>query len=115
MNNNVAVAEAYYTAMAKKDAAGMEKCLHAQAQLKGPVAQWKGKSEVIEAAKKLFPVLKALTIRAKFGAGDQTVIIFDLDLIPPLGNVPSASFMTFQDGLIAKIELFFDARPFEKK
>ena len=33
----------------------------------------------------------------------------------PIGMIQTAALMTFKDGLIARIELFYDARPFEKK
>lgn len=112
---NIEIAFAYYTALQEKNLEGMSKYLHPNVQMKNPLAQLEGKEAVLEAANKLIPLISTLTIRGKFGAENQTVIVFDLELHPPIGNVPSASLMSFQDNLIATIELFFDARPFEKR
>jgi len=43
------------------------------------------------------------------------MLVYDLDFPAPVGKLPTAGLITFQDGLIAKIELFCDGRPFEKK
>lgn len=113
--DNVAVAEAYYTAMGEKNFSGMEKYLHPNVQFSSPLGELKGREAVLEGAKKFVSFVNRLTIRAKFGAGDQAVLIIDSDCAAPIGNFPAASLLTFQEGLIAKIELILDARPFEKK
>ncbi len=113
--NNVAIAEAYYTSMAKKDIASIEKHLHPKVQFIGPLAKMMGKEAVLESIKKFASFFKTLTIRAKFGYEDQAMVVYDLDFPEPIGNLSSAALMTFHEGLIIKIELFFDARPFEKK
>jgi len=115
MNNNIAIAEAYYTAMAEKNIAGMEKYLHPDVRLISPLAEILGKEAVLESAKKLIALFKTLTIRAKFGSEDQAMLAIDLDYPAPIGNLRTAVLMTFKDGLITKNELFFDARPFDKK
>ena len=113
--NNAAIAEEYYTLMGKKDIESLEKHLHPKVQFTGPLAKMMGKEAVLEATKKFASFFKALTIRAKFGFGDQAMIVYDLDFPEPNGNLSSAALMTFHEGLITKIELFYDARPFEKK
>jgi len=113
--NNVAVAEAYYTAMKEKNVEGMGKYLHPDVQFKGPLVEIKGKEAFLEAAKGFVTFFKTLTIRAKFGSGDQAMVVYDLDFPEPVGRLPTAGLITFQDGLIAKIELFCDGRPFDKK
>lgn len=110
--DNVAIAEAYYTAVGKKDFANIEKYLHPDVQFKGPVSQYMGKKELLEGTKKFTSFFNALKIRAKFGAGDQAVIVYDVDFPLPIGHCPSAALMTFEKGLITKIELFFDGSPF---
>jgi len=80
-----------------------------------PLAKMTGKEAVIEAIKKFASFFKTLTIRAKFGFGDQAMVVYDSDFPEPIGNLSSVALMTFYEGLITKIELFFDARPFEKK
>lgn len=113
--NNIAIAEAYYTAMGEKNVAAMEKYLHPNVRAIGPLGEMIGKEAVLEAVKKLIIPLKTLKIRAKFGSGDQVMLALDLDFIEPIGNLPSAVLLNLQHGFITNTELFFDARRFEKK
>lgn len=112
--NNVAVAEAFYTAMGEKNIAALEQYLHPDIHFIGPIAELKGKGDYLEALQRFVTLFKTLTIRAKFGSGDQVMLAYDLDIPPPIGKFPTAVLLTFQEGLIAKIELFCDGRPFEK-
>ena len=74
-----------------------------------------GKETVLEAAKGFTNLFKTLTIRTKLSSEDQAMIVYDLDCSAPIGNIRVAALFSFQDKLIAKIELFFDARSFEQK
>lgn len=112
--NNEAIAEAYYTAMGEKNIAGTEKHLHPDVQFSSPLGKMMGKEAVLDAIKKFTTLFKTLTIRAKFGSENQATIIYDLECSEPIGKLSAAALMTFKDGLIVKIELFFDARPFDK-
>src|SRR5258708_7516304 len=113
-NNNVAIAEAYYTAMGQKNIADAAKYLHPDVQFTGPIMQIQGKEEVMEAIKRLTSFCKAITIRAKFGSGNQAMVAYTIEFPAPIGNIPTAALLTFQDGLIAKVELFFDGSPFKQ-
>lgn len=108
--DNIAVAEIYYTAWGEKDIARMERFLHPNVQLITPLEETVivGKEAILERLKKGAAFFKALKIRAKFGSGNQTLLVIDLEYPAPMGNLRSASLMTFQEGLISKIELFFD-------
>ena len=112
--NNIAIAEAYYTAVAAKNISSVEQYLHNNIQLIGPFGKTAGKSAVTEAVKKFASLFESLTIRTKVGSENHVVIIYDVKFSEPIGNVRSASSMTFERGLIKNIELFFDARPFVK-
>jgi ketosteroid isomerase-like protein len=112
---NVTTAEAYYKAWSEKDIARMRSYLHPEVQFLSPVAQLSGREAVLEAAARPLPILQGIDMRARFGAADQVMLAFDLRLAEPIGVVRSAVLMTFKDGLIARNELFFDARPFEKR
>ena len=110
--NNVATAEAYYTAFGKKSIAEMEQYLHPDVHFVGPFAQLSGKKAVIEAAKTFAKMFNTLTIRVKFGSDDQAMIVYDFDWLDLGKTFSAAVLMTFHDGLIAKVELFYDSRPF---
>jgi ketosteroid isomerase-like protein len=112
---NIATAVAYYQAMNKKDLAVMEKYLHPEVRLIGPLSDITGKDAVLGAVKYLLTAFNKLTIRAQFGAGEQVMLAYDIDFPVPIGVSRAAVLLTFQDGLILRYELFFDARPFEKR
>lgn len=109
---NLATAVAYYTAMSKQDFEGLEKYIHPEIEFIGPIAPMRGREAVLKAARGFAPMIKSLKIRAKFTSGDQVMLAYDYDFAEPIGNSRAASLMTFQDGLIVKQELFYDARPF---
>jgi ketosteroid isomerase-like protein len=113
--NLAAVAEAYYKAVGAKDIKSLEKYLHPDVQFIAPLAKTKGKDAVLESTKSFTAFLKTLTIRTTLGSDDQAAVVYDVDCPAPIGNIPTVSLMTFREGLISKIELFYDARPFEKK
>jgi hypothetical protein len=99
---NLATAIAYYQAMNNKDLSALEKYLHPEVRLIGPLADITGKDAVLGSVKHLVALFNKLIIRAQFGAGDRVMLAYDM-------------LLTFQNGLIIRYELFFDARPFEKR
>jgi ketosteroid isomerase-like protein len=111
---NIATAVAYYQAMNNKDLSALEKHLHPEVRLIGPLAEITGKDAVLNSVKHLIDFFNKLTIRAQFGAGDRVMLAYDIDFPAPIGISRAAVLLTFQDGLIIRYELFFDARPFEK-
>ena len=111
---NVASAEAYYQAMNDKDLSSMALHLHPDVRLVGPMDALTGKEAVLEAANRLFNLIKSIKVHAKFGSDDQAMLTYDMDFAEPVGVCRAAALMTFKNGLIARNELFFDARPFEK-
>ncbi len=113
-NSNLSIAEAYYTAMAEKNVSAMEKYLHPDVKLIAPLAEAIGKKGVLEVITKATSIFNALTIRAKFGSDDQAMLAYDVNFPAPIGKVASAVLLTFQDNLILRIELFYDARQVEK-
>jgi hypothetical protein len=112
---NIASAVAYYQAMNNKDLSGIEKYLHPEVRLIGPLADITGKDAVLNSVKHFLAVFNKLTIRAQFGTGDQVMLAYDLDCPAPIWLFRGAVLLTFQEGLIIRYELFYDARPFVKK
>ena len=114
-HNNVALAEAFYTAMGEKNVGTMEKYVHPDIQFTAPLAKLQGKEAYLEALKGFATFFKTLTTRATFGEGDQAVVVYDVDCPAPVGKLPSVALLTFQEGLIIRVELFYDARSFDQK
>jgi len=112
--NPVEIIEEYYTSLAKKNVQSIEKYLHPDVRFIGPLDVVKGKKSVLEATQNFAAFFKTLTIRAKFGSKDQAIIVYDVDFPEPMGKIRSTSLMTFKDGLVTEIELFYDGRPVEK-
>ncbi len=112
---NVASAVAYYKAMADKDLSGMARHLHSNVRLVSPMEELTGKEAVLAAVKPLVNLIKNIKVHAKFGSEDQAMLTYDMEFAEPMGVCRTAVLMTFKDDLIARSELFFDARPFVKK
>jgi hypothetical protein len=112
---NLTSAVAYYQAMNNKDLIALEKYLHPEVRLISPLADITGKEAVLNSIKHFLAVFNALTIRAQCSNADHVMLAYDLDCPPPIGLYRGAVLLTFQDGLIIRYELFYDARPFEKK
>lgn len=110
--STVASAEAYYEAFNAKDLAGIAAHLHPDVQFVAPMGESSGKAAVLEAAKRLLGIIKSIKIRARFGSRDQAMLACDLYYGEPVGVCRTAVLMNFKEGLIARIELFYDARPF---
>jgi hypothetical protein len=112
---NIATAQAYYEAMDNKDLVSLEKHLHPDVVVISPMDSLNGKAAVLAAAKQFMPYFKSFKIRAKCGADDYVMMACDVEYPEPIGVLKTAVLMTFKDGLIFRNEIFFDARPFEKK
>jgi hypothetical protein len=112
--NNVAIAEAFYTAFREKNIEAMEKYLHPEIQFFAPLAKLQGKEAYLEAAKNFASFFKTLTLRVIFGEEHQAAVVYDVECPAPIGKLPSVALMDIQEGLIIRIELFYDARPFDK-
>ena len=112
--NNVAIAQAFYTAFGEKNVESMERYLHPDVQLITPLSTLQGKEAYLEAVKSFMAFFNALTIRSTFGEGDQAVVVYDLDCGGGIGKTSGVALMTFQEGLVIRNELFHDTSPFAK-
>jgi hypothetical protein len=112
--SKVISAEGYYQALQKRDFVGIARHLHPDVRFIGPLSILTGKEEVLDAAKRFLTLLKGLTRHATFGSSEKAMLTYDVDFGEPVGVWHTAVLMTFKDGLIANLELFYDARPSEK-
>jgi len=113
--NNLAIAETYYKALGEKNIEATEKYLNVDVQCIGPLVKVVGRGNVVEANKKFISLFKTLKIRSSFASQDQAMIVYDLECEAPVNIFSAAALLTFKDNLICKIELFYDARPFDVK
>lgn len=114
IEKNLASALAYYKSMSEKNISELEQYLHPDVQLISPLATITGAQAVLEASKGFVQIFKTLTIRTQFNSQNQVMLVMDLDCPAPIGIFRTAVMMTFAGNLIARNELFYDARPLEK-
>ena len=113
--DNLNLAENYCNAMLAKDFDKMASYLHDNVHFIGPLAEMHGKDAVVTAAKNFGGILQDIQIRSRFAAGNQIMFAYDMIVPAPIGKFRAAVMMEFTDRLISKIELFYDASPFQEK
>ncbi len=113
--NNLKSAKNYYNAMLAKDFDKMAGYLHNDVHFIGPLAEMHGKDAVVTAAKNFGGILRDIQIRSRFLSDNQIMFAYDMVVPAPIGKFRAAVLMEFIDRLISKIELFYDASPFEEK
>jgi hypothetical protein len=113
--NNVTLAEEYYKLVGEKNAEEIRKYLHPDVEFSGPLATLKGREAVVEATSNFMNMVASLTIRAKFGTEEQAMIVYDSEIPGIAKEFPGASLLNFRDGLIVKIQLFYDGSRFIEK
>jgi hypothetical protein len=115
MSDNINIAELYYEAMNNKDLNKIALYLHPKVKFLGPLAELEGKDAVLESAKGFLGIVDSVKMRVKFASGNQVMLAYDLNCVSPIGTIRVAALIIFEDNLISSIELFFDARAFDKK
>lgn len=109
-HNCASLAQAYYAAVGKKDVRGIEKYLHPKVQVIGPLGRAIGREAVLEATKKFTEMFETLSARLVLGSESHAMVVYDLQCKPPIGNFSASNLMTFEEGMITQIELFYDPR-----
>lgn len=113
--DNLNFAESYYNAMLAKDFDKMANYLHDNAHFIGPLAEMHGKDAVVTAAKNFGSILQDIQIRSRFSSGNQIMFAYDMVAPKPIGKFRASVLMEFTGQRISKIELFYDASPFQEK
>lgn len=104
----------YYTLISNKNQ-DYQNYLHPDVELYGPLANLKGKEAVITSTGNFMKVFHSLKIRSSFGSDRQAVLVYDVDIPGISAHFPGVSLLTFEEGLIVRIELFYDGTPFSPK
>ena len=105
-----AIGVAYYTALGENNMEKVNECLHRDIQFNDPQEKVIGREAVLKAAQGFTGIFKTLTIRAQFGSEDQAMIVYEIEIPGLPKKLQAASLLSFQDGLISKIELFYDSK-----
>ncbi len=105
-----AVGVGYYTALGKKNIEEVKKYLHPEIQFTDPQETVIGRESVLKAAQGFTGIFKTLTIREQFGSEHQAMIVYEVEIPGLPHKLQAASLLSFQEGLISKIELFYDSQ-----
>lgn len=101
---------AYYTALGEKNIEKVKSYLHPNIQFTDPQETVTGRESVLKAAQGFTGIFKTLVIRAGFGSENQAMIIYEVEIPGLPKKLQAASLLSFQEGLISKIELFYDSK-----
>lgn len=109
-----AIGVAYYTALGEKNIEKVSKYLHPNIQFTDPQETVIGREAVLKAAQGFAGIFENLTIRASFGSENQAMIVYEVEIPGLSKKLQAASLLSFQEGLISKIELFYDSKSMGK-
>lgn len=112
--DNLTRAREYYAFVAQKNSQGVEKYLHPEVKLKGPLASLQGKKAVLEASQNYMKMLSSLKIRTAMASEDQVCVVYDIQIPNLVKDFPASVLMTFKEGLVVQLDLFYDATPFKE-
>lgn len=104
---------AYMDAWARKDIAGIARHVHPDVQFLGPMVETQGRDAFLRSSEGIFRMLERIALRGTFIAGARAMFAYDFVCRPPIGIVRTGELVDFDGVLIRRIELFYDARPFE--
>ena len=93
----------------------MAQYLDKNVQLTSPLSDLNGKAAVLEAIEKHLSFFYMLTIRLVLAENENAMLLIDMAFPEPIGSLQTAVHLTLHDELITHIELFFDARKFDKR
>lgn len=110
MTDTMAIGEAYYKALGEKNIETVERYLHPNIAFSDPQETAYGKETVLKAAARFMNIFKTLTIQEKFGSETQAMIVYEVEISGLSKPLKAASLLSFQDGLISKIELIYDTK-----
>lgn len=112
-NTKSQIAVNYYNALNKGDIKTLATYLHPQVLLISPLSKITGKDAVCVAAQDFSSFFHRLIIKESFENEECAVIVYDLECPLPVGLIRTAVLMTFKEGVIVQIELFFNPEPFK--
>jgi ketosteroid isomerase-like protein len=78
---------------------------------KGPFEEFDNPDDYLQSLAKLAPIVKGVNVKKILADGDDVVTIYDLET-STVGTSPIAEWATVEDGKIAELRAYFDARPF---
>ncbi len=112
--NSLEIGEAYLGALQKKDLETIRSLVHPELNFKTPLMEFFNREDFLEATKRIMGVHQGIIVKSRFSSQDQAIFTYEIKFPDPIGVSRTANLMTIADSKIKSIELFYDARPFEK-
>jgi hypothetical protein len=104
----------YFDLWASKDyAATLPLMSSDQFQFKGPFDSFSQPKDLVEALKKLGPIVKEVRKVCQIAEGQKVCVLYDMETATPVGTVPIVELFHVANGKIDSIMAFFDPRPFQ--
>lgn len=111
--HTLALATAYLAAWDRRDLSEIAQFIHPGVRFIGPMTDLSGKEAFLQSTARILPMLQGVKVHTRFATSDQAICTYDFVCAAPINVCRTAELMTFENDLIVRIELFYDARPFE--
>jgi ketosteroid isomerase-like protein len=105
------IAEDFFAAWTSRDFDRARALLRDDLSFQGPIDTFSDADSYLAAIRGLSQIVTGVDKRKVFVDGDDVCVIYDLKT-QPVPSAPTAEWYHVEDGLIAAIRVFFDARPF---
>ncbi len=109
--NKIEHVQEYYKTGLRKDFVEMAKYLHPEVVFRAPLAKLDGQEAFVEAAKGFFGFLQSIEFRTAMEEDDKVMMTYHAFFPEPVGKFPTAIYVSFKDGLMKEVELYYDPRP----
>ena len=106
------IGRSFYEAMAKKDDSAIANLLSHDVTFLSPVTQLSGKNEVLAWERRFLPSFNSLTIHTVCSNESQAMLAYEIQFPDMDEGARAAALLNISQGLITRIELFFDMSPF---
>ena|SRR5712692_2914611 len=106
------IVQRYFQAFGSGDGATARSLLKDDLYFKGPIDEFHNADDLMSSLQKLAQIVKGVEPRKTFVDGDDVCMIYDLVTNTPAGTSAVAEWHHVENGKIAAIRVYFDARPF---
>jgi ketosteroid isomerase-like protein len=106
------VVERYQRAFGSGDIETARSLLADDLHFKGPIEEFDNADDYIQSVAKLARIVAGTDVKKVLAQGNDVVTIYDLHTNTPAGTSNVAEWVTVENGKIAEMRVFFDARPF---
>jgi ketosteroid isomerase-like protein len=108
------ITEEYLRAVGEKRFDRVSELLHPDVDVELPGRTMRGAAAYIASFQRIAPIILRNDIKKVVASGDDVCVVYDFVTSTSVGAVPSAEWLTFEDGRIRSIRLIFHSLPWPK-